>query len=92
MGISRSREFLADEGAARLTGDPEGLALALERLHRVNQGVEPGPTAQPATASLMVASPFAGKNLLAWFSTHPPLAARVQRLRAMAPWDLRRAS
>ena len=92
MGISRSREFLADEGAARLTGDPEGLALALERLHWANRMIEPGPTAQPATASLMVASPFTGHNLLAWFSTHPPLADRVRRLRAMAPWDFRRAS
>lgn len=92
MGISRSREFLADEGAARLTGDPEGLALALERLGRSNPLLEPGPSAQPATASLMIASPFAGQGLLAWFSTHPPVAARVRRLRGMDPWALRQAS
>jgi len=92
MGISRSREFMADEGAARLTGDPEGLALALERLSRANEVIEPGPTGQPASASLMIASPFSGAGLLSWFSTHPPVSARVERLRAMNPWDLRLAS
>ncbi len=92
MGISRSREFLADEGAARLTGDPESLALALERLSRANEAIAPGPTAQPASASLMIASPFSGAGLLSWFSTHPPVSARVKRLRAMNPWDLRLAS
>jgi len=92
LGISRSREFLADEGAARLTGDPEGLAMALERLSRTNELIEPGPTAQPASASLMITSPFSGGGLTSWFSTHPPVPARVQRLRAMNPWDLRQAS
>jgi len=81
FAISRSREFMADAGAAQMTGDPEGLALALERLGRLQEEVEPGPTAQPATASLMIASPFAGGGLLRWFSTHPPLEVRVARLR-----------
>lgn len=83
FAISRSREYLADATAARLTGDPEGLALALERLERSQEEVEPGPTAQPATASLMIASPFAGGGLLRWFSTHPPIPERTARLRAM---------
>ena len=85
FAISRSREYLADEGAARLTGDPEGLALALQRLGRGQDPELQGPTAQPATASLMIASPFAGGGLLRWFSTHPPIQDRVARLRAMAP-------
>jgi heat shock protein HtpX len=92
MGISRSREFMADEGAARLTGDPEGLALGLERLSQVNAYIQPGPTAEPASASLMIASPFSGQGMMSWFSTHPPIATRIQRLRAMNPWDLRLAS
>ena len=92
LGISRSREFLADDGAARLTGDPEGLALGLERLSRLNDVIQPGPTAEPASASLMIAAPFSGQGLSAWFSTHPPMAVRIQRLRAMDPWDLRMAS
>lgn len=92
MGISRSREFMADEGAARLTGDPEGLALGLERLSKINEYIQPGPTAEPASASLMIASPFSGQSLMSWFSTHPPIAVRIKRLRAMNPWDMRMAS
>lgn len=84
FAISRSREYMADAGAAETTGDPEGLALALERLGRINQVVEPGPTAEPATASLMIASPFSGGGLLSWFSTHPPIEERVARLRDFA--------
>ncbi len=85
FAISRSREYLADEGAARLTGDPEGLAMALRRLARGQDPDLQGPTAQPATASLMIASPFSGGGLLGWFSTHPPIEARVARLLALAP-------
>ena len=81
FAISRSREYVADASAVQTTGDPEGLALALERLGRLQERIEPGPTAQPATASLMIASPFAGSGFLRWFSTHPPLADRVARLR-----------
>ena len=60
-------------------------ALALQRLGRGQDPDLQGPTAQPATASLMIASPFAGGGLLRWFSTHPPIQDRVARLRAMAP-------
>jgi heat shock protein HtpX len=91
FAISRSREFLADEGSARLTRDPEGLALALTRLARWQEVVEPGLTAQPATASLMISSPFRGSGLLSWFSTHPPVEARVARLLAMSPTRFRAA-
>lgn len=91
FAISRSREFMADEGAARLTRDPEGLALALLRLDRGQDLEVQGPTAQPATASLMIASPFRGGGLLTWFSTHPPIEARVTRLRAMTSFNHRAA-
>ena len=64
-----------------MTGDPEGLALALERLGRLQEVIEPGTTAEPATASLMIANPFTGGGLLRWFSTHPPLEERIVRLR-----------
>ncbi|MBP1625632.1 MAG: Heat shock protein, Metallo peptidase, family [Holophagaceae bacterium] len=84
FAISRSREFLADEEAARLTGDPEGLARALERLEYSREVVPAGLTARPATASLMIASPFRGGGVMTWFSTHPPIPIRAARLRAMA--------
>jgi heat shock protein HtpX len=82
LGISRSREYLADETAARITGDPEGLALALERLSRAAQVIPS--EAAPATASLFIVNPFAGGGaLLSLFSTHPPMAERVARLRTL---------
>jgi heat shock protein HtpX len=87
LGISRSREFMADEEGARLSGDPEALARALEKLHLASQ-ILPG-EAQPATASLYIVSPFAGlQGVASWFSTHPPVAERIARLRAMVyePW------
>jgi heat shock protein HtpX len=85
MGISRSREYLADETGARICGDPEGLARALLALERGAE-VIPG-DARPATASLFIVNPLAGSRgggLLALFSTHPQIPERVRRLRAMA--------
>ncbi|WP_005034521.1 M48 family metalloprotease [Holophaga foetida] len=83
FAISRSREFLADEEAAHLTGDPEGLARALERLEHSHDVMPAGLTARPATASLMIASPFSGRGVMTWFSTHPPIPVRTAKLRAM---------
>ena len=83
LGISRSRELGADERAAQLTGDPEGLARALEKLH---VGAERIPAhVEPATASLFIVNPLAGQgSLMQLFSTHPSTRERVRRLRAMA--------
>lgn len=83
LGISRSREYLADESAARLTGDPEALARALEKLHRSAEAIPA--QVEPATASLFIVSPLAGRgSLLGLFSTHPPMEERVARLRSLA--------
>lgn len=83
LGISRSREFLADETGARLSNDPEALASALEKLDRTAHFVPPA-TAAPATASLFIVNPFSGtrSRLTNLFSTHPPMAERVRRLRS----------
>lgn len=82
LAISRSREFAADEGAARLTGNPLGLASALRKLAGLTQRV-PMETAQPSTASLMIANPFAGGGLMRLFATHPPIEERIARLEAL---------
>ena len=83
LGISRSREYLADETGARLSSDAEALASALEKLDRAAHVVPPL-TASPATSSLFIVNPFAGaRGLASLFSTHPPMAERVRRLRAM---------
>jgi heat shock protein HtpX len=84
LGISRSREYLADAGGAQLSGDPEALASALLKLERGAQ-IVPVAAATPATASLFIVNPFGAIERAAhWFSTHPSTAERVRRLRAMA--------
>ena len=83
FGISRAREYLADETGARLANDPEALARALEKLERGAETV-PTETAQPATASLYIVNPLLGGGRIAnLFSTHPATAERTRRLRAM---------
>ena len=83
LGISRSREYLADEAGARLSGDPLALASALEKLQR--EAEEAPAQAEPAAASLYIVNPFGALGGLArLFSTHPPAEERVRRLRAMA--------
>ncbi len=82
MAVSRSREYLADEYSAHLTGRPDMLASALERLESYNQQL-PMASAQPATAHMMIVNPLSGGGLMSLFSTHPPMAVRVERLRRM---------
>jgi len=80
--ISRSREFAADEGGARISGKPMSLASALQK---ITATVEQVPMdANPATAHLFIVKPFAGQGLMNLFSTHPPTEERIARLRAMA--------
>jgi heat shock protein HtpX len=84
MGISRTREYAADKTGAEITHDPEGLASALAKLH---QGVAMRPMAEtPANesvAALYIVHPFAGGGMSRWFSTHPPMEERIERLRKM---------
>jgi heat shock protein HtpX len=80
FAVSRQREFLADQTAAQLLGTGRPLADALGTLQR---GVEALPMpVNPATASLYIANPLSGQGMSALFSTHPPIAARIERLRA----------
>lgn len=81
MAISRTREYSADRYAAEISGDPEGLAMALDGLRR---GVQRRPmTNQSAMNVHMVVNGFAG-SMGEWMSTHPPLEERIARLRTMA--------
>lgn len=83
MGISRSREFVADEGGAAIAGDAEGLARALRKLE-IAAGRVPAEVA-PATASLFIVNPFgATRSMARLFSTHPSTEERVERLMAIA--------
>lgn len=81
MAISRSREYEADAGAAKLTGHPEWLQSALIKLENYNkQGIIHGATEE--TSHMFIVNPFAGKNLsfASLFSTHPSTEDRVKRL------------
>ena len=82
MAISRSREFLADEGGAQMSGNPRSLANALRRLH--SAAAEIPMQASPATAHMFIVNPLTGGGLANLFSTHPPMEERVARLEAMA--------
>jgi heat shock protein HtpX len=85
MAISRAREFEADRGGAELSGDPQALASALQKIERYAQGI-PLETAErhPETAQMMIMNPLSGGGLRALFSTHPSTEERVERLLAMA--------
>jgi heat shock protein HtpX len=83
LAVSRSREFQADASGAQMAGQPEGLARALEKLE-VASKVAPMVDATPATAHLFIVNPLTGGGWTTLFSTHPPIAERVARLRAMA--------
>jgi heat shock protein HtpX len=84
LGISRSREYLADETGARISGDPEALARALTKLES-GAAVAPPVQTAPATASLFIVNPLGAMDRLSkLFSTHPDTAERVRRLQALA--------
>jgi heat shock protein HtpX len=85
MAISRAREFEADRGGAEISGDPQALASALQKIHRYAQGI-PLHAAErhPETAQMMIMNPLSGGGLRGLFSTHPSTEERVERLLAMA--------
>ena len=83
MAISRSREFLADAGGAKISGKPYGLAGALEKLQRASQAIPMD--ANPSTAHMFIVNPLTGGSLMSLFSTHPPLEERIARLKSMRP-------
>ena len=85
FAISRAREFGADTGGAEISGDPQALASALEKMERYAKGL-PMPSAEqhPETAQMMIINPLHGGGLAGLFSTHPTTAERIARLLAMA--------
>jgi heat shock protein HtpX len=82
MAISRSREYSADEGGARLAGNPRYLAGALRKLHAASQKIPMH--ANPATSHMFIVNPLSGGGLLKLFSTHPPIEERIARLESMS--------
>jgi heat shock protein HtpX len=82
MAISRSREFTADSGGARIAGNPRYLAGALKKLDMASKKIPMN--AQPATAHMFIVNPLSGRGFTKLFSTHPPMEERIARLEAMS--------
>jgi heat shock protein HtpX len=78
LAVSRSREYQADETGAHLTGNPYALATALAKLDAYSKRVPMAGT--PSTAHLFIIQPVLGMSLANMFSTHPPIAKRIERL------------
>ena len=91
MAISRAREFEADRGGAEISGDPQALASALQKIQHYAQGI-PMQAAErhPETAQMMIMNPLAAGGLRGLFSTHPVTEERVERLLALAQNMVRR--
>jgi len=83
FAISRSREYKADYVGAKTIGQPLALASALEKLEVANRR-RPLTFGSPASQGLFIVNPFAGGAFVRMFSTHPPIAERIERLRALA--------
>ena len=85
MSISRAREYEADRGGAEISGDPEALAMALEKIHQYARGIPfRAVENHPKTAQMMIMNPLSASGLTHLFSTHPPTEDRVARLMQMA--------
>jgi heat shock protein HtpX len=81
LAISRKREYLADSNGAYLTRNPEGLAMALEKIKQDHpQGK---PKGSKTVAPLYISNPFKSTSVSSVWSTHPPLDERIKRLRSM---------
>ena len=85
MAVSRRREYLADASAVQLTRYPDGLASALQKLSSFPAQLH---AANHATAHLFIVNPFKAGGMESLFSTHPPIADRIARLRAMDLGDI----
>jgi heat shock protein HtpX len=81
LAVSRAREYGADDSGARLCGNPEALASALEKL-AIQSGRIPM-AASPQTAHMFIVNPLSGRSFANLFSTHPPIEERIRRLRQM---------
>src|SRR5579872_6822658 len=78
LAVSRSREYQADATGAHFTGNPYALASALSKLDAYSRRLPMQAT--PSTAHLFIIQPLLGMNLGSLFSTHPPIAKRIERL------------
>jgi len=84
LAVSRTREYSADEGGAKLSGRPQALASALEKIEMYAKQRPVQNKANPALSSLYIINPFRGSFLTEIFSRHPSTAKRIARLDRIA--------
>lgn len=78
LWVSRTREYEADASGAHYTGNPYALARALQKLDAYSRRVPL--MASPSTAHMFIVKPLVGADFANLFSTHPPIAKRIERL------------
>ncbi|HEV2991510.1 MAG TPA: zinc metalloprotease HtpX [Candidatus Angelobacter sp.] len=83
LAVSRAREYEADATGAHYTGNPYALARALQKIDAYSKRIPMA--ASPSTAHLFIVQPLLGEGLANLFSTHPPIAKRIERLTGRAP-------
>jgi len=86
MAVSRSREYMADAGGAKISGDPLALADALRKLEMGAQNIplQVSDATANSTAHMFIVNPLSGGGLANLFSTHPAMEERIARLEAMS--------
>jgi len=86
MAVSRSREYMADAGGAKISDDPLALASALRKLEMGAQNIplQVSDATANSTAHMFIVNPLSGGGLANLFSTHPAMEERIARLEAMA--------
>jgi heat shock protein HtpX len=84
LAVSRTREYAADEGGAKLSGNPLALANALEKIDYYAKNRRPSKNSNPALSSLYIINPFKGSGFAQLFSTHPATEKRIARLHQIA--------
>jgi heat shock protein HtpX len=95
LGVSRKREYLADAMSAQFTRNPLALASALDKIEHAD---EPTTSIKRGSAHLCIADPLGRKSSLKegkladWFGTHPPMAIRIARLKAMGYQEIKQVS
>jgi heat shock protein HtpX len=86
MAVSRSREYMADAGGAKISGDPLALASALRKLQMGAQNIplQVSDATANSTAHMFIVNPLTGSGIASLFSTHPAMEERIARLEAMS--------
>ncbi len=84
LAVSRTREYSADEGGAKLMGNPQALASALTKIDMSNRARRQPSNQNPAIAPLYIINPFRGSLVREMFSTHPSTEKRIARLQQLA--------